>query len=304
MSTTCQNCGKEFEPRNKYAPNKTCSKECRYAMSAASNRAVQNKAERITATCANPDCGREIIFTASKPKRYCSRECYNAMIAASYAIEKTCPECGKTTTNYTRQDQIFCSVTCRNRATAKSRTKNYPKCRVCGASTGSYGRAYCVEHRPKSGPKPMPRKVAVCLGCGEEFSRPGTWPGKMNYCSNACSHKQVKKVRDKYVANLSDGAVVFHSGWEIRFWAACLRFNVPVRSYDGPDIETSVGTYRPDFIVGNDDLVVDVKGWLRPESEVKCRESGVLVVDRGMLESFEQDGGLAAVGCLTRPTYK
>lgn len=135
----------------------------------------------------------------------------------------------------------------------------------------------------------------VCLGCGEEFSRPHHYPGKMKYCSNKCSHAQRKKVRDKFIADLPEGAVVFHSGWEIRFWAACLRHDIPIRSYDGPDIETSEGIYRPDFIV-NDSDVVEVKGWLRPESEVKLRESGVTVVREDDLHNFEATGCLPLAG--------
>ena len=116
----------------------------------------------------------------------------------------------------------------------------------------------------------------------------------MHYCSNACSHKQVKSVRDKYVAILNEKAVVFHSGWEIRFWATCLRFDIPIRSYDGPDIDTSAGTYRPDFIV-NGDTVIDVKGWLRPESEVKYREAGIHLVSRDDLLEFERSGVLSVL---------
>jgi predicted nuclease of restriction endonuclease-like RecB superfamily len=117
------------------------------------------------------------------------------------------------------------------------------------------------------------------MGCGEEFSRPGTWPGQMHYCSNKCSHAQQKKTRDKYVLNLSEHAVVFHSGWEIRFYAACLRFDIPIRSYDGPDIQTSQGVYRPDFIITTTDgkeRIMEVKGWLRPEARDKIREAQCL----------------------------
>jgi hypothetical protein len=68
--------------------------------------------------------------------------------------------------------------------------------------------------------------------------------------------------------------------WEVRFVAACERFDIPWRSYDGPDIVTPEGIYRPDFII-NTTTVVDVKGWLRPESAVKidqARAQGLSVV--------------------------
>lgn len=128
----------------------------------------------------------------------------------------------------------------------------------------------------------------VCVGCGEEFERPWFYPGKLKYCSNACSHKQVKKVRDKFIADLPEGAVVFHSGWEIRFWSVCLRLDIPIRSYDGPDIQTSQGIYRPDFIIGPDDLIVEIKGWEdRPGTPERLAESGVLVIGKSHLEVFE-----------------
>lgn len=119
----------------------------------------------------------------------------------------------------------------------------------------------------------------TCIACGNDFERPHHYPGKKKYCSNACSHRQVKKVRDKFIADLPEGAVVFHSGWEIRFWAACLRFDIPIRSYDGPDIQTSQGVYRPDFIITTTDgkeRIMEVKGWLRPESADKIREAQCL----------------------------
>lgn len=153
----------------------------------------------------------------------------------------------------------------------------------CGVNTGSYQKKYCCpEHREKWGKKkPPPRMITyTCLGCGDDFERPHWYPNKKKYCSNACSHRQVKKVRDKFIADLPDGAVVFHSMWEVRFVAACERFDIPWRSYDGPDIVTSEGIYRPDFII-NTTTVVDVKGWLRPESAVKidqARAQGLSVV--------------------------
>lgn len=125
----------------------------------------------------------------------------------------------------------------------------------------------------------------------------------MNYCSNACSHRQQKKVRDKFVLNLNEHAVVFHSGWEIRFWALCLRFDIPIRSYDGPDIQTSVGIYRPDFIIETlvGERIVEVKGYLRPGNQEKVEEAGVWVIDQDILECLES-GDLSALLDSPRPT--
>lgn len=167
----------------------------------------------------------------------------------------------------------------------------------CGKPAENIRSKYCGKAcRDKHGVRPPAKTVTkVCLGCGNEFTRPHYYPGKLKYCSNACSHKQVKSVRDKFIADLPEGAVVFHSGWEIRFWAACLRWGIPIRSYDGPDIETSVGAYRPDFIAGG--RIVEVKGYLRPESEIKISEAraqGVEVVVIGL----EQLDALESLGLL------
>jgi ribosomal protein L28 len=169
----------------------------------------------------------------------------------------------------------------------------------CGQPAENIRSKYCGEVcRKKWGIKPPVKTIThTCLGCGKDFERPHFYPGKKNYCSNKCSHSQQKKVRDKFILNLNEHAVVFHSGWEIRFWAACLRFNIPIRSYDGPDLITAVGTYRPDFIV-HDSLVVDVKGWLRPESAEKISKATVLMIDKEALLAFEADGCFPCV----RPT--
>ncbi|AVJ48609.1 hypothetical protein SEA_PIER_104 [Mycobacterium phage Pier] len=290
--TKCQNCGSEFEQKSKYRETKTCSRKCRYELSAKSTKAQSGAL--MVSTCEG--CGGEFENRVAKPKRFCSWDCMVQHRAKESRESRICEGCGEEFTHFKRQDQRTCSPACRNRVTARQRDKHYPECKVCGISTGSYNRIYCDEHRPRPGQKPLPRKVATCLGCGEEFSRPGTWQGKMHYCSNKCSHVQQKKVRDKYVAILNDHAVVFHSMWEVRFVAACERFDIPWRSYDGPDIETSQGVYRPDFIIGKpgEERVVDVKGWLRPESEVKCREAGVHLVTKQELLRLESGDSLDA----------
>ena len=205
--------------------------------------------------------------------------------------EKDCPTCGKHFA-CVKPTQVFCSKKCIRTG------RNHNVC-PCGVNTGSYQKKYCCpEHREKWQKHKAPTKMVtrVCLACGNELSRPSRYPGKMNYCSNACSHRQQKKVRDKFILNLNEHAVVFHSGWEIRFWAVCLRFDIPIRSYDGPDITTSEGVYRPDFIVN--DQVVDVKGWLRPESAAKIGEAreqvDVMLIDESALCALES-GDLSAL---------
>jgi hypothetical protein len=141
----------------------------------------------------------------------------------------------------------------------------------------------------------------TCLGCGEPFERPIWYPGKKKYCSTRCQHKEQKKTTDVGALLNDKGTLIFRSTWEIRFYAAALRFDIPIRSYDGPDIETSLGLYRPDFIIN--DTPVDVKGWLRPESEIKCHEAGVRLVTKEDLLFFEQHGWLLPVDPLSTPKF-
>lgn len=204
--------------------------------------------------------------------------------------EKDCPTCGEHFV-CVRPEQKYCSRKC---IPAKGRKHNVCP---CGVNTGSYQKKYCTpEHRERWGGKKPPARLVthVCIGCGKPFDRPWFYPGKTKYCSNKCSHSEVKKVRDKFIADLPEGAVVFHSGWEVRFVAACMRLEIPWRRYDGPDIETSQGIYRPDFIVAGSagdvigDTVIEIKGWEdRPGTPEKLAESGVLVIGKKHLEVLE-----------------
>lgn len=293
----CEVCGKTFPQTNKYRVSKTCSRECRYELAAKSTR--ERSGALVVSICQG--CGGEFENRTAKPKKFCSRGCFDASRAEASRVRKTCIQCGEEFSAFKRTDQGYCSPLCRNRHTAAQRTINYPRCRACGEPTESYNRVYCPKHTVPGGPKLQPRLEAICVGCGELFSRPAGYAGKMKYCSNKCSHHEVKSVRDKFVVELNDKAVVFHSMWEVRFVAACERFNIPWRRYDGPDIITSEGVYRPDFIVN--DQVVDVKGWLRPESAAKigeAREQGldVVMIDKTKLVLLEQgcnvDGLLAS----------
>lgn len=289
--TACEVCGVDVVQTNKYRTKKTCSVECRYVLSAQKTRASSGRWE--TKTCIR--CGKEFPNAKAKPKKHCTWDCMMKARTEESRASRTCAVCGEPFTYFKRQDQRTCSPACRNKLTGSRRENHYPMCRTCGVSTGSYNRIYCDEHRPsRPGRKPLPRKVATCLGCGEEFTRPGSWTGKMHYCSNACSHKETKRVRDKFVAALNDKAIVFHSGWEMRFWALCLRLNVPVRRYDGPDIQTREGIYRPDFIVslGDREYIVEVKGYLRPEAHTKIVDAQVagvwpVVLDEKCLSALE-----------------
>lgn len=176
-------------------------------------------------------------------------------------------------------------------------------CMVCEKDYLAYSRKTmycskrCADEGRRKGLKQVPRtKSAICVGCGESFTRPETYRSAMKYCSNKCSHKKQKSIRDKFVMELNDAAVVFHSTWEIRFAACCMRYGIAWRRYDGDDIETPAGTYRPDFIAGRDERIVEVKGYMNFDSVVKIETAQrllgdkYLVITKKELVEFEEYG--------------
>ena len=178
-------------------------------------------------------------------------------------------------------------------------------CMVCKIEFLAYTRKamYCSKNCADEGRRrglvtTPPTKSAICVGCAEEFTRPEYYPSAMKYCSNKCSHKETKKVRDKFVMELNEDAIVFHSTWELRFVAACYRYGISWRRYDGDDIETSVGNYRPDFIVGKQGYVVEIKGHMNYDSVIKTEtakielgEQYLLVLENDLIE-FENTSKL------------
>lgn len=279
----CQNCGRDFEQPNKYRESKTCSKECRYALSGKSNRETQGS-QYLDREC--PQCGK----TFDGKTTHCSRECSNKARAGDEHPNRkaflergypACVVCGEPTQHTQR-------TTCPQHRRGQA-VREIATC-PCGQPAANIRSKYCSdEHRKKWGRKPPVEMVTkTCLACGEEFTRPWYFPGKLKYCSNKCAHIEVKKVRDKFIADLPVGAVVFKSGWEVRFAAVCMRLDIDWRRYDGPDIETSEGVYRPDFIIGTEDLIIEIKGWEeRPGTPQKLAESGAVVIGKAHLEVLE-----------------
>lgn len=214
--------------------------------------------------------------------------------------EMTCNLCGASYTGR-RSDAKFCSQKCAFDS-SQLKTKN---CLTCEKEIVGYKtKLYCSsECRKAAGnyKKPGKTKSAICVGCAEEFTRPISYASAMKYCSNECSHKETKKVRDKFVMELNEDAIVFHSTWELRFVAACYRYGIPWRRYDGDAIETSVGNYRPDFIVGKQGYVVEIKGHMNYESMIKTEEAKnilgeqyLLVLEKDLIE-FENTSNLFGI---------
>lgn len=142
--------------------------------------------------------------------------------------------------------------------------------------------------------KANPPRVAICLGCGEEFTRPYSYPSKMKYCSNECAKREQKKAWGKVGVKTHDGVLILRSMYELRFVAVCERRGWDWRNYDGEAIQTSDGSYRPDFIIdrGNGEEIVEVKGYYEGDVPWKVKEAQdqgykVWLVDQAVLKELE-----------------
>ncbi len=193
-------------------------------------------------------------------------------------VPKNCVSCGAEFIFKGPQNAKYCENCRTSKSYRKTFDKSHSQICPCGNLTGKKNQQYCsTECRHLYGNYPKPKtKSAICIGCGEEFTKPASYPSKMKYCSNKCSHHEVKSVRDKFVAELNDKTIVFHSMWEMRFAAACERYNIPWRRYDGPDIITPLGNHRPDFIINiikDREDIIEIKGQFEYEDLIKSEKA-------------------------------
>jgi hypothetical protein len=181
------------------------------------------------------------------------------------------------------------------------KTGQPPRVCPCGGlidrgSNSKFCSAECSSTYSMSGKTYGSRRTSVCLGCAEEFSRPSSHASKMMYCSNACAKREQKKGWGKTGVATPEGVLILRSMYELRFVACCERYGIDWRSYDGPEIKTSIENYRPDFVITLDGIerVVEVKGWVDSLVEIKLRESfeqglDIVLVDQKLLRQLEQD---------------
>jgi len=189
-------------------------------------------------------------------------------------VPKNCVNCGIEFIFSGPQNAKYCEHCRTSKIYRKTFDEDHSQICPCGNKTGKKNKGYCsVKCRHTYGKYPeLKTKSAVCVGCGEEFTKPASYPSAMKYCSNKCSHHEVKSVRDKFILELGDKAIVFHSMWELRFAAACDKHNIPWRRYDGPDIITPLGNHRPDFIT-HDENIVEIKGQFDYEDLIKTEKT-------------------------------
>lgn len=294
--SNCEWCDKEFV-QPKYRTVKFCGKECQVA-------AYREKAA-LTLECLN--CHKDFKVKKSEGERkYCSQTCYfehmpeNPESIVQPKPSKECLQCGLDFTPRTKNSK-FCSKDCDN---ASRRTLSPKNCLVCGeefiskSKESKFCSRACYFKNGVTGRTPGETITFICVGCGEECTVPKNYPSAKKYCSNKCAKKEQKKGWSKSGLLLDNGDVlIFRSGYEVRFYAVCLRFNIPIRNYDGPDILTSVGNYRPDFIIDlrGKEYVVEVKGRMMPDAAIKIEEANAqldnfMLVDKTELLEIENEG--------------
>jgi predicted DNA-binding protein YlxM (UPF0122 family) len=218
-------------------------------------------------------------------------------------IYQNCINCGAEFSPSRPNVAKYCENCRTSKIYRKTFDENYSQICPCGNKTGKKNKKYCsTKCRSLYGEYPeLKTKSAICVGCGQEFTKPAYYPSAMKYCSNKCSHHEVKSVRDKYVLELNDKAVVFHSMWEMRFAAACERHNIPWRRYDGEDIITPLGNHRPDFIVSELEYIVEIKGQFDFEDMIKSEKVKEIygkkytLLFEEELKYFEENGILISI---------
>lgn len=281
---TCENCTKPFQRPVSFGKNRFCSQDCSIEFQANKNRKL--------ITCANTDCNKKLVTTNSK---YCSKKCKNSHTTKKFVnlkldlktkflkkpkdyYKKYLDEKGRYT------NCVICE---------KTLDKPYAQKLFCDRRCRTVGGELGIRYTPIFIDK-------ECLSCGKTFQeRIGeTKSHQKKYCTHDCYLKVNKKAGKRYVSLLGEEAVVYHSGWELRFAATCLRFDIPCRRYDGDPISTTVGDYYPDFIAGENDDIIEIKGYLDKKAEIKINTAHQIFGDRYKilleedLKRFEETGEL------------
>lgn len=187
---SCLNCGKTLNnPRN----TKYCNQKCyiEYMGKRSQKKVILN-------TC--PACGKK-FETKYKKGKFCSKSCSSSVAGnTKKKVKKKCVQCGEEFTVPPSREKTakYCSVLCRNRATAVPRKTGYSgKCPTCGKEVykaksligDNQKEVYCSMKCKGLGKRK--RKIVQCLVCGESFetklSEINRGGGK--YCSNECVGK-------------------------------------------------------------------------------------------------------------------
>lgn len=175
--------------------------------------------------------------------RFCSRACYNAGVRND--VELTCPECGETftrwyadlTTAKKRKQRMYCSATCRDAASARSRVN---------------------------------RVETFCAACGKAMSViPARADGRRLYCSYACMGSQASSwTRHGWgrAGIRPDLGHFVRSRWEANICRVLRALSIPYQ-YEPRTFRCGEVSYTPDLLIG--ESWIEIKGWMSPTAAAK-----------------------------------
>ena len=215
--------------------------------------------------CSN--CGNEYKPTGTSQKYCASCKLQGVWYTEHYKKRSILCPCGKPT-EYTAK---FCSLECK-------RKYGSPRQRV------------------------KPDKVAICLTCGNEFSKPWHYPSQMKYCSNPCAQKHTKAIRHIVV---KESDVVLDSTWEALFWGLCGFNKIEVERFDRQNaIEwKSNQWYAPDFWLPEYDLAVEIKGMVDDDDHEKWAATNevmsLVILGRPELERLQKEEFISTLTSLS-----
>lgn len=138
-------------------------------------------------------------------------------------------------------------------------------------------------------------KQCKCIVCGKEFSVVRCSRKNCGvYCSLKCNPNAGGARRGSGHSKSGWYKGIFcNSTWELAFVVWCLDNNTPIRRFDGKALTYLVNgetkNYHPDFVVGDIECVVEIKGYVTPKSIAKQDQNPhvLLLTKNELIHVFE-----------------
>lgn len=235
----CIVCNTEFRPTNRYRPQTTCSKKCRY------ERVRQLRRDKSTHEKTCPICGKAWRQPNSHSGvKTCSIEC-----GAKYRSKKAdreCEQCGKP--HLMSEGQKYCSLKCVG-AAKRLRAKNErvtAACKNCGSrfeQCKPKPRKYCSRECANTARR-ITRVKTACKTCGKKFEQYEN--SNQKYCCRRCFHTAAKStsgLESKFAALLDELGIEYKRDFRIQY-----------------DSTNPLKAKRYDFLITGTNVLIEVDG--------------------------------------------
>lgn len=182
--------------------------------------------------------------------------------------EFVCSGCGSKVLKYlsqlTRTDVVFCTLACRN--------KNYKQAANWISPTQKHYKYKCLNCNIEfklSGTSNRP-KAKYCSGScrAQHYTRSSHTPETKAKISKAAA-LQCKNYKGKHIYSGLNGLIYMKSSWEVKY-ANWLDQQRKGWTYEPEFALSNNYTYLPDFQL-SDGVIIEIKGYMRPDAEVKWR---------------------------------